>query len=685
MKRYTRVGSSLLLFLGILTLAASLAEARVVRFVVEQRQPYAGGAEWGTSGAYERLVGTASMEVNPRDPLNAVIVDVDKAPRNARGMVEFATPFIIVKPVDTARGNHKIYYTVNNRANTALTAVSTAAQVSRAIDFALQRGYTLVDAGWEGDVVPTAINLPARLPIATQPDGSPIVGLMRIEYSPPGGTFTVTLKSSPAFTPYETADTDTTHATFTVRDDVNAPKIPIPSNRWAYGRCPAGPASFVPSTVDLCYFDGFVSDKLYELIYPAKNPIVLGLGHATTRDVASFLRYQTRDDAGNPNPLGPSPGHAGIRRAYATGASQTGGYLRDFIYLGFNEDESHRKVFDGIIPTIAGTDRVFINVRFADPNVFSDQDRNHDFLQNSFPPFTYAVTTDPISGIHDGIMKRPATDPLVFQIDSASEFWQLHGSLNVADGFGRPVPLSENVRLYFNSSTAHGNRLTGLLTAPSGQSALCVNPTPGGAVIETARALLVAMDEWAEQGSEPPKSNYPRLENGTLISLAEARAAFPTIPGVSFPTVMNEYELLDFGPEFGPLGGVLTLQPPRLGPSYMMFVPKTDKDGLDIAGIRPLQIRVPLATNTGWNVRAPGHRAPNLCGLTGSVFSFPETRAERLAAGDPRKSVEERYRDHDGFVKAVEKAAKHLVHERFLLEEDADTFNSAAEASDVLR
>ncbi len=658
-------------------------EARLVRLVVEQRQPFIGGVPWGESGPYEKLLGTAYMETDPRDPLNAVIVDLDNAPKNERGMVEFSTRFFILKPVDMSRGNQKIYYTVNNRGNDSLIPAETVAQVG-SNDIYLLMGYTIVDAGWEGDVVQTDINLAANLPIATQPDGSPILGRMRVEYSdrtiPLTGTFTMTLEGNPAFRSYEAADTDTTRSTFTFRDDVNAPRIPISSDRWGFGRCPTGKGSFVPSTFDICYFDGFRADKLYELIYPAKNPIVMGLGHSTTRDFGSFLRYETQDDAGNPNPLGP-----GIRRVYATGASQTGGYLRDFMYLGFNEDESHRKVFEGIMPTIAGTDRVFINVRFADPNIYSEQDDRHDFLQSSYPPFTYAVTTDPISGISDGVMKRPATDPLVFQTDSASEFWQLRGSLNVVDGHGHPVPIPENVRLYFNSSTAHGMLLTGFNTPPPGANPLCHNPTPSAGIAETARALLVAMDEWADQGIEPPPSNYPRLETGTLITVAEYGAAFPQIPGVPLPPTQNPLELLNFGPLFGRLGGVLTLQPPLLGPTYRQFVPKTDEDGLDIAGVRPLQIRVPLGTNTGWNVRAPAYRPPNLCRLTGTHVAFAQTRAERLANGDPRLSLRERYRNHRGFVRAVRRAARQLVRERFLLEVDADTLINAAQASDVLR
>ncbi len=554
-----------------MTLVPRTGEARVVRFVVEHREPFAEGVSWGDAGPYERLFGIAFMEVDPGDPLNAGIVDLDKAPRNARGMVEFSTPFFIVKPVDMARGNRKILHTVNNRGNALaidfahpLISARTAADVGDN-DIALRMGFTIVDAGWQGDVVPafsaagTPSRLPAYLPIAMQPDGSPILGLMRVEYSdrnlPLGGASTLNLEGNPAFRSYETADTDTAHATFTVRDDVDAPKVPIAPDRWAYGRCPTGAGSLVPSTFDICYFDGFRNDKIYELIYVAKNPWVMALGFATTRDVASFLRYEAQDQAGNPSPL-----DVPIRRSYAMGASQTGGYLRDYMYMGFNEDESHRKVFDGIIPTIAGTDRVFINVRFADPNQWSDQDDRHDLLQNSYGVFTYGVHTDPISAIRDGVLKRPATDPLVFQVDSESEFWQLRGGLNVSDGAGNPVELPDNVRLYFVSSTAHGFAAGGLGRA-TGTSPLCANPR-GSATTETMRALVVAMDEWADAGVPPPPSNYPRLENRTLIALDDAMRRFPAIPDVEFPSVLNELPLWDFGPLFSVVGGIITLQPP---------------------------------------------------------------------------------------------------------------------------
>ena len=684
-----------ILFVGFAVVHPS--EARVAKLVVEQRTSFVAGADWGKAGPYEMLRGTAYMEVDPNNPRDAVIVDLQNAPRNARGVVEFSTQFLILKPVDMQRSNRKIFYAVNNRGNSleGLLTATTAAQVAGTdAGYAMTEGYVVVDAGWEGDLVPVATKLVANLPRARNADGTPITGPMRYEYSDrAAGSFTTNLEGTAGFLSYEAADTNTAHASFTVADSEYGPKTAIASNRWAFGSCPTGPASLVPSNVDLCFFDGFDNKKIYELIYQARNPIVMGLGFATTRDLASFLRNESSDDAGTPNPVG-----RGIRRAYAAGGSQTGGYLRDYIYLGFNEDEAGQKVFDGIIPWIAGTDRVFINVRFADPNTYSEQDRQHNYLQSSYPPFTYAVATDPLTGIHDGIMKRPRTDPLVMQVDSQSEFWQLHGSLNVVDGLGRPVHIPHNVRLYFVGNTAHAFISGSFLYPTTGTAALCANPTPASGINwETLRATLRNMDRWADGGRNDerghddddgrslPDSNYPSLHDGTLVTLSEVAAAFPAIPNVNFPTVYDTYELLDFGPLFGSHGGILTVEPPRNGPSYAVRLPKSDRDGIDLAGVHQIESRVPIGTSTGWNLRSASHRAPNLCVLTGSYFPFATTRAARLLSGDPRPSLQERYGSHDGFVRAVEKAAHQLVEERFLLKVDAQADIDAARASTVLK
>jgi len=425
---------------------------------------------------------------------------------------------------------------------------------------------------------------------------------------PRDAAFTFNLKGGAAYRPYEAADLNTAHATFTVRDTVSAPRKAIAPDRWAFGTCPTGRDSLAASGFDICYFDRFDPDRIYELIYAAKDPIVMGLGHAATRDVASFLRNETATAA---NPL------AGrIRRIYATGASQTGGFLRDFIYLGFNEDEAHRRVFDGVIPTIAGTDRVFINVRFADPNVYSGQEDRHDFLQNSHPPFAYAVVTDPLTGIHDGILKRPATDPAVFQVDSATEFWQLRGSLNVVDAKGHGIALPPNLRLYFVSSTSHGFGIGGLLAPTPASNTRCAWPAPSGAN-DLARPLLAAMDAWVDSNVEPPPSNYPRIEDGTLVTVEDARAAFPAIPGLRFPASPNPLERLEYGPEFNRYGGVITVHPPRV--------------------TIPCSCLRPTVTDSTWRVsiscryaRRSGRPPAGTCG--------PRRRARRICAACPGRT-----------------------------------------------
>jgi len=679
--------SSTLLVLLVM-LAPSWSEARVIRFVVEQRRPLADGMSFGTAGSYERLDGTAYFEVDPKDPRNAVIVNLDRAPRNARGMVEFSSPFVILTPVDLAKGNHKIFYAINNRGNQQAISYFnfgrggnnplTGADVGDG--FLMRLGYTIVDAGWEGDLVPGNGRLVPKFPIATQPDGKSIVANVRIEYSdrtiPEKGTFTLPLEGAANFKAYPAADTNTAHATLTVRDSVRGFKTAIPADQWAFGTCPTGKASLAANDTNICLFDGFRADRLYELVYAAKDPNVMGLAYAVTRDIGSFLRYETKDAAGNPNPL------TGITRIYSFGGSQSGEYQREFLYLGFNEDEAHRKVQDALWVHKSGTHRLFANVAFADPNTFALEEDRHDFLGTSVPPYTFGVTIDPISKIRDGLAKRPQTDPFIFQTDTASEFWQMKDSLNVVDGRGNAVPIPNNVRLYLLSSLQHGGN-----NPPRsfpGESGVCENPTNPVYHGPTLRALLMALDAWADKGVKPPDSNYPTLQVGTLVSIDEARKAFPKIPGVHFPMMLNGVELLDFGPGFKPEGGRLTQLPPKVGARYNVYVPKPNEDGLDVAGVRPLEVRVPIGTHTGWNVRKKESRGPDLCELAGSFMPFAVTKEQRTTAGDPRKSLQERYGSHDGYVNAVRDAAKSLVVERFLLEEDAARFVREAESSTVL-
>jgi hypothetical protein len=507
--------------------------------------------------------------------------------------------------------------------------------------------------------------------------------MSRVELQAASATFSQPLVAG--FKSEAAADLNTSRSTLTVRANARDTRAPIAPDRWAFGRCPTGKASLAASPTDICLFDGFTPGHLYELIYPAKDPVVMGLGLVVTRDLGSFLRHHTKDDVGTANPLAMSAAEVGLRRAYGSGSSSTGMYLREWLYLGMNEDEQHRKVFDAVLINTAGSHRLFSNTAFTHPTFYSGQDQHYDYVSNSVVPFTFAVTTDPVTGVTDGILKRPASDPYVIQIDGDFEFWSWESSLNVVDGRGKPVAQHPKVRLYLSTSSGHGSGLTGLLTTPSRTAPNCQNPQHGaGGNVSLTRALTMALDEWADQGVDPPKSNFPRIEDGTFVTTAEYRRAFPKIPGVAVPEHVNELTVLDFGPLFSSIGGIQTTLPPKLGAQYTVWVPKADADGNSIPGVRSVHVRAPLGTNVGWNVR-PGARAPEMCGLSGSYFPFAATKAERQAKGDPRLSIEERYRNHDGFVKAVTKAAKELVEERFMLPEDAERYIKAAVDSDVLR
>jgi len=690
-------------------LQTETAFARVTKLVIEERIPFASGTEWGQAGYYERLKGTVYMEVDPADPLNSVIVNLDLAPRNIRGLVEFNAPFFMLKPVDMNKGNQKIWYGINNRSNCIeliyrtfpfrpLTCNAIKAEDVGTDNPILQQGFVFVDAGWHADAMPdpTGARLVPKFPIAKQADGSPIVGKVRIQHIPvEAASFTrplvfengsSSLAPTRAWQVYEPATTNTNDAELTVRDRTDGTRTQIAADRWAFGKCATGQQSLVASSVDLCMFDGFQPLKIYELTYSAKNPVVMGLAYAVTRDVASFLRYQTKDDAGTPNPLAKSDSEVGIRKAYSSGTSSTGMYQREFLYLGFNEDEKNRRVFDAATIYSAGANRLFANVQFAHPTFYSRQDANKDYVSNAIFPFSFAVTTDPITGLRDGILKKPATDPLVIQVDEELVFWQWKASLNVHDGIGRPVTIPKNVRLYFQTGFGHISG-AGLL-APAVTLGMCQTPANGVAHGQasaslTSRALVRVIDDWADRGIAPPPSNYPTIEKKMLVSLEQYRQQFPNIPDIEKPSVMNDLKVLNFGPAFNATGGIQTLIPPALGKNYMVMVPRPAQDGTAIAGIQTMMTRVPLGTNTGWNIRT-GARSPDLCGLNGGFIPFEQDAANRQKKGDPRQSLVERYHDHKGFVKAVEKASTALVKERFMLKEDAEKFMKAAATAQVL-
>ena len=386
-----------------------------IRVNVSAREPFAGGVSFGDVGSYERLVGRVEFAVDPADPAYRDIVDLEHAPLNSSGLVEYSSEFYILRPVEITRGNHRLVYDVNNRGNKRILqffndAVHSNTPLGRehaGNGFLMRRGYTVVWSGWQGDILPVDGRLTMELPVATE-NGHEITGVVRTEFiADDEGVLSYPLSGNDYTSSYEAVSGDTGSATFTRREYERDRRIPIPAGDWEFAM-PDREGRPVPSTSH-CYLPaGFKSGWIYELIYTAKNPSVSGLGFAGVRDLISFLHHSDVDDDGTDNPL--RQNDAAIEKAYAWGRSQSGRFLREFVYRGFNRDPQGRRVFDAISPHISGAGRVFLNYRFAQPGRYPRKHADHLFPSDQFP-FAYPVTTDPLTGKTDGILKRPETDP----------------------------------------------------------------------------------------------------------------------------------------------------------------------------------------------------------------------------------------------------------------------------------
>jgi hypothetical protein len=670
------------------------------------------GLSFGRTGQYEKLVGRARGAVKPDDPANSLITDIALAPRNTDGLVEYETDFFLLKPIDMRRGNRNIFYAVANRGNTLglwlLNRAPRSNNPTTAADagdgLLMRQGYVIVWNGWQADVLPGDHRLTMRVPVAVNPGGCEITGELRTEYIVNAPTSTQNLGGGAGArdtaASYETVSLDTSKANLTCRVREPDPRVQVPSNEWAFADCTQVPFPGVPSTTQICLRNGFDPNFIYELIYTAKNPIVLGLGFAATRDLVSFFRHATHDDKGTRNPLAIERRRTGIRHAIMMGSSQSGRYVRTFLHLGFNADENGRIVFEGALPHVAAA-RIPLNVRFGAPGRIYLQHEDHLFPASE-APFTYSPVRDPHTGRTDGILVRcekTATCPKIVHAISSLEYWQGRQSLDQTDPLGaRDVRLPKNVRMYLISSTQHSSAAPSPGTLPD--RSICrwaPNPAPQS---ETMRALWVALDAWVNRDVRAPPSKIPTIRDGTLVRPDAATFGFSTIPATTyvpnFPTepadfngIHNAITLLEFGPDFDAQNesGKITLNPPKVvaGKDYAVLVPTVDSDGNDIAGVRSTAIHASLGTYAGWSRRRPGFAADELCGPIGLYIPFARSQAERRSAGDPRRSLEERYGDHLGYVSAVRVAAHRLVTERLLLREDAQRLIQEADASDVLR
>jgi hypothetical protein len=667
-----------------LSLGAQGSHAQIVRVELTGREsPALGGVSFGDAGVYERLTGRVYGELDPSDSRNAIITDLDLAPRTPSGTVAYAADFVLLKPVDMGRANGVLRYMAPNRGR----------MLERPDSLDLAQGTVFLWGAWQGDVPAGEGRLTLAAPVARQPDGSSIKGLVRVELAGrPGAPLEMPLQGNvynAGQIPYAPAALDDAGDVLTRRVRETYPRIYILRDAWAFASCDRESAPFpgAPSTTTVCVADGFQPDYLYELVYRARDPKVLGIGLAAVRDMVSFFRFASAE-----NPLTGS-----IRHAMGTGISQAGNFMKTFVHLGFNEDLEGRRVFDALFPLVAAR-QTNINARFAVPGGGGGVRLDHRAFGQTAARGFAADYVDEIRGEQGGIFTRceaSNTCPKTFLGLSGSEMWVLQGSPVLTDAYGtRDLVQPDNLRIYYFAGTQHG-------TAP-----IAWNPEltlyPAGVQSDynpLVRALWQRLTEWMMDDTPPPPSRVPRLADGTLVRPEELE--YPAMSGVSFlvdgrsePIApfrylgwYNSLGLLDFGPRFDESDetGIADWQPPAyMGKDYAILVPAVGADGNEIAGVQPVGNAAPLGTNLTYNYGAD-LALGDLFWLSGSFIPFHITREDRLAAGDERLSLEELYGDHAGYVAAVRRAAEQLVAQGFLLRVDADRLIAEAEQSGVLR
>ncbi len=642
-------------------LVASTVSAEIIRIEVDSRAEVAGGMSYGLAGPYERIAGTIYFAVDPDNAANRIITDIDFAPLNADGKVEFHSNFFLIKPKDISRGNGTVFYEVSNRGRKGMLAYYNNASGSRdprmademGDGFLLKQGFTLLWLGWQFDPPIREGQMRVNLPTATN-NGAPITGLVRSEVIVSKLAYDWSL-SDRNHLPYEASVPSDPANQMTVRDGVNQPRRVVPRDQWRFARREDN-GEIVDDPTRVYLKTGFQPSKIYDVVYIAQDPPLSGLGLAAVRDAISQLKYDSTPELSIPSDA--------IDHAIAWGVSQSGRLLRTFLYNGFNRDESDRKAFDGVMAHVAGGGRGSFNVRFAQPS----RD-GHPFLNKLYPsdifPFSDVTQSDPETDMRGGLLSRiqPRHMPKVFHTNSSYEYWGRAASLvhTTVDGTA-DAPLLDNVRIYTFAGGQHGpGRFPPQRT--SGQQ--LSNPNDYSWFL---RGLLVAMNEWLKDGTPPPPSRYPMIADGDLV-LAE-HFEFPSLPSVTQPGEPHKAYRAVYGPEFRSRG-ITTVEPPEVLSAFPILVPTVDADGNETGGLMMPEVAVPLATYTGWNnFNAAAGPEGVLSSMQGSYVPFPLTMADRRRTSDPRQSVEERYGSRAVYLGLVSQVALELVDGGYLLAED---------------
>jgi Alpha/beta hydrolase domain len=629
----------------------------VTQFDIRLRRPLADGAPFGDVGPYEELKGTVRFAIDPKHAANERIADVALAPRDAAGRVEFDSDVSILLPVDRRRASGRVMLDVVNRGNTVAVpnfnratrpAFVPGADPDPPVDpgdgFLMRRGFVVISCGWQIDLPEVPGLLGLRGPEALDANGNRITGRVytQLQTAAPA---THLLLSDRGHRPYPAADLDERSAVLLVRDQPDGEATAIDRGRWRFARVAGG--QVVPDARYVWLEGGFEKGRLYQIAYTAIGAPVVGLGIAALRDSAAWLKHGTARE-GNPAP-------DLLRYVYVYGRSQTGRLLRTLVFNDVNVDEQGREALDGIIANVAGGLRGEFNQRFGQ----NSKDRPHmmDYVQPS---------TD--EDLHRRLAAR-GSKLKVFYTNSSAEYHRGDASLAHTNAEGtRDVPSGASARVYHFAGTEHGLGVwppTSEKLAPADPSEPSENSQNLRNTIDYApllRACLVNLDRWVTEGVEPPPSRHPRLADGTAVPFEALHAVFDRIPGAHYPRHHARPCRLDFS----------TL-PPGTGPACGSLVSAVDADGNEIGGIALPEIAVPLGAHTGWNLRhsSIGGDAQRLV-FAGATLPFARTRREREASGDPRPSIEERYRSRDDYLTRVRQAGRALVAQRYMLEEDVE-------------
>lgn len=627
--------------LSVLLLAIHLiARSAVTGIEIVRQSPVLAGAPFGRTGAYECIQAKVHFAVDPKLAPNRIIADIDLAPTNPQGLVEFSADLYILRPVIAAHGNGTALLEISNRGGKALPnefdfasgPLDPALPESLGDGFLLNHGFTLVWVGWEFDVPDRLGLLHAYLPIATD-HGKTITGLVRSEWTGDRRQNVIPLGDRDQ-TGYSVFNPSSTANKLFVRDSVLETRTEIPRSQWQF-----------EDATHVALKGGFTPGRIYEVVYQAKDPVVAGLGLAAVRDTASYLKY-----GGQPTPLADM--HDTIKCTIAFGVSQSGRFLREFLYDGFNQDEQRRQAFDGAWAHVAGAGRGSFNLRFAQPS----RD-GHAFVNVLYP-----VDVPPF-GVQSLLAKarQEHVVPKLFLTNGSYEYWGRCASLiHTTEDAKADVEPPPGTRIYFFAGSQHTVGTIPPRPAPT------QNLTNTNDYRYSLRALLLAMQAWLVNGAEPPGSRFPHLVDEQLTTIGDLN--FPHVHGVRLCEYKRQAYRLNFSTE-----------PPSVGPAFPTLVPQVDDDGNELGGIRMPEIAVPLASYTGWNLRSPAIGAPSEpTAFLGSWIPFAKTKAARMAAGDSRLSIEERYAGEQDYLSQIDSAARDLVRERFLLPTDLDLLHQRA-------